>query len=224
MGGKSIDLTGKEFGRWIVVSEAPRGKYPVRMWNCVCKCGSEQVIQTSTINAGTSQSCGCLKAELLRERETTHGMSHNRTWKTWQAMLTRCRDVNNPGYEKYGAVGKDCCARWDTRKGGSFENFLEDMGERPKGMTLDRINGNLGYSPENCRWATNSIQGYNQKLRSTNKSGISGVWWDTPRGKWQVYIRKDYERINLGSYFSFLDACAARISAENKYYGFRRDQ
>lgn len=224
MAGKIEDLTGKRFGRWTVVSQAPKGKIPVRLWNCVCDCGNTQIIQTSTLNAGTSQSCGCLKAEKLAAREQTHGMAGTPTYKSWQAMLTRTRDENNHQYPAYGGAGKGVCDRWNVREGGSFENFLEDMGLRPEGTSLDRINGNLGYFPENCRWADNSIQGYNQKVRSTNKSGISGVWWHKETNKWQAYIRKDYKRINLGLHACFLDACAARLKAELIYYGFRRDQ
>lgn len=156
-----IDLTGKKFTRWTVLEYAGKKK-DKQFWLCRCDCGNEKHIEGHTLRIGTSKSCGCLQQELL----TTHGHTTNavgrctKTYNTWRCMIKRCYYPKHQSYKNYGERGITVCKRWRD----SFENFLEDMGERPEGMNLDRINNSKGYCKSNCRWA-------NAKTQNRNKRG-----------------------------------------------------
>lgn len=149
---KKLDLTGQQFGRLTVGSSTPKG------WSCLCSCGNTIEKTTKQLRSRRSNSCGCLNLE----RITRHGFARTPTYITWQSMKRRCSNKDNP---RYGGRGITVCERWQ-----SFENFFEDMGERPEGMTLDRYPDTDGnYEPGNCRWATKREQRLNQNRPSTYK-------------------------------------------------------
>ncbi len=155
---RSIDLTGKVFGRWSVIHRAPSDSKGQSQWLCRCKCGTKRVMKSILIRRGISRSCGCLKIDLCKKR-IKHGHAQGTispTYWSWQGMKKRC---NDPKQAAYGGRGIKVCARW--RK--SFANFLADMGERPEGKTLDRRNNDGNYTPNNCRWATGKQQGSNKR-------------------------------------------------------------
>lgn len=142
----------------------------------------------------------------------------SRTYNSWDAMIQRCNNPNSNSYWKYGAVGICCYPEWSTPGGDGWKNFFEYMGECPEGMSLDRYPDKTGnYEPGNVRWATNSEQGYNQKLRSTNKSGKTGVYYW--KGKWVARITYNNKDIYLGSSLDFEEAVKLRVEAELKYFG-----
>jgi hypothetical protein len=151
------DLTGQEFDRWKVIDYA--GSYK---WFCRCQCGNIKKVHATHLNGGKSKSCGCFNAERTRERSTTHGHANrgraSRTYKTWENMKNRCDNPNYFRYADYGGRGIKYCERWMR-----FDNFLEDMGERPDGMCIERIKNDLGYFKENCRWATQKEQHRNKR-------------------------------------------------------------
>ncbi len=212
---------GNRYGLLTVVSEGPRAEYKSKrqVW-CKCDCSNPELtlVTTNNLISGNTSSCGCV-GEASRK---THGMSNTRTYQIHEGMLRRCNCPQQMGYENYGGRGIKVCEKWNTLLGGSFENFFEDMGEAPDGMSLDRIDFNDDYYKENCRWATNSIQGYNKGLDPNNTSGKSGVSFYTKQGKWSAEIHVENQHIRLGMFYNFEDAVKAREEAELKYYGWNK--
>lgn len=149
------DHTGKVFGFWTVKSFYGRDKCGQAVWTCVCKCGNERRAVLGAMQRGASKSCGCMAAALRADKQTKHGMSGTRTYKSWHQMHQRCAGKHGKSY--YLDKGIVVCERWN-----SFENFFADMGERPINTTLDRIDGEKNYEPGNCRWANNEMQGNNK--------------------------------------------------------------
>lgn len=161
-----IDKTGLRFGRLVVIgldhihkTATSRG---TSMWKCKCDCGNTTVVKSYLLTGKRTQSCGCIASELLNKRNTTHGMSRTTTYKCWQHMVRRCHSPNEKRYPDYGGRGIKVCDRWRR-----FENFHSDMGTKPEGLTLDRIDVNGNYEPSNCRWTDCKTQANNQRIRKT---------------------------------------------------------
>jgi hypothetical protein len=157
-----IEMVGRRFGRGVVVSIAEPYADGKLRWNVKCDCGGEYVACGSHLRLLRIRSCGCLALEASSAQgksTATHRMHGSRTYKTWGSMLRRCLRSTATGYQNYGGRGITVCERWR----GSFANFLADMGPRPEGMSLDRINNDGNYEPGNCRWATAKEQTDNRR-------------------------------------------------------------
>lgn len=164
--GTLIDLTGKKFGRYSVIRKDVKNKFNRWMWWCKCNCGTEKAVDGQHLRTGEASSCGCFNADQKRQicidRNTTHGMRKTRIYSIWMDMRTRCNNPKYAKYHRYGGNGIKICERWSD-----FELFVQDMGEPPNNKySLDRIDYNADYTPENCRWATQKTQ---QNNRSTNR-------------------------------------------------------
>lgn len=145
-----VDVIGQTFGRLTVLCGSDRKSPAGKLWLCRCVCGSETVTTSLKLRNGHTRSCGCVHREAIASVNRKHGQANKtRTYKSWKEMRRRCLNPKADQYKWYGGRGIAISVRWD-----SYDNFLADMGERPVGTSLDRINSDGNYEPGNCRWAT----------------------------------------------------------------------
>jgi hypothetical protein len=184
---KAEDRIGQVFGKLKIMGVSKSGR---RVYaDCECSCGVSKSIRLDGILQGSVLSCGCYNKEVVSKTHTKHGMSHSRTYSSWESMKARCNNPKSTKYEIYGGRGITFQESWKE-----YVNFLNDMGEAPDGCTLDRIEVNGDYTKSNCRWASASIQTKNtRKSKGSFVSDYKGVRFDkrAKTGGWLFGVMRD---------------------------------
>ena len=192
------------------------GVYKQKLWvEGRCDCGRTKEFKLNSLRTGNTKSCGkCKLTRPIDPKRFTEGCKHTPTYESWRAMKERCNNVRASYYHNYGGRGISYDPSWEN-----FDCFYADMGERPQGSTLDRIDVDGNYCKENCKWSDYTEQRYNTRKRSDNSSGRTGVHYNRKLGKWVVRIQKNGESRYLGAFSDFNSAVEARKQAEIDVYG-----
>lgn len=170
---KPIDIAGFRFGRLFVLSQQGKKREELA-WLCQCECGNQIITGGYKLRSGQTQSCGCLHKEVISniysKLNKSHGMSSTPEYKSWTQMIDRCERTTHEAYHRYGGRGIKVCKAWRN----SFEAFYADMGARPKGLTIDRIDNDGNYELSNCKWSTPKQQANNRVTTKKNPEVIYG--------------------------------------------------
>lgn len=205
---KMYNAIGQTYGRLLVLkSLGVLNRKQIVLTRC--SCGTELTVCLSNLRSGNTVSCGCFRKETLSIIKKTHGMRNTRLYRVYRSMLERCYNQNSRSYINYGQRGITVCSVWKA----SFDNFLTWAKQTgyTDSLEIDRIDVNLGYSPENCRWSSETVQARNRRTRK-HSSSYTGVYQKTSSGKWLSAITVNKQRISLGAFNTEKEAWVARCN------------
>lgn len=214
-----VNIAGQRFGRLTAVAETDQRSDGKVVWRCVCDCGVESLVNCRRLRSGNTRSCGCLERDTLIARNAKHGAAHRGRlapeYMVWSAMVRRCTDKNDKGWDDYGGRGITVCERWRA----GYASFIADMGRRPSPRhSIDRIDNDCGYEPGNCRWTTRVVQTRNRRVNRGTRTSVKGVTTLGP-DHYIARITVCGDRRYLG-YFSTIEAASeARRIAELELWG-----
>jgi hypothetical protein len=206
LGMKLVNRTGQVFGKLTVLEQAGRNSLKKVLWRCQCECGKELVAVSGSLVTGNTTSCGCVTPNFK------HGGTGKGSYNTWRAMMRRCYNKSDKDFKKYGALGVSVYAPWRD-----YLAFASDMGEPSGNQTLDRIDVYGNYTPNNCRWATPTVQSRNLRVRKTSASGFTGV--HMRKGKWYAEITVQKKKFYSGACITINEAVVARKKLEHLHWG-----
>lgn len=223
--GVPLDLTDERFGKLIAKEvfqfRSPSGR-SYRKWKCACDCGGEIEVKAESLRFGHTTSCGCAYQDAANKK-SFGGVVQSEEYKILSQIKKRCTPTTKAS-KNYGSRGIDVCDRWLEVGIDGINNFIEDMGVRPSPQhTIERVDVNKGYSPENCIWTDDlSLQKFNQRPKKS-RYGIPGIRDSGDGYGFVATITKNYKRHYLGFFKDLKDAAKARRDAEIEYYGFNLD-
>ena len=197
------DMTPKLLGETYMKypTETSQQRYSFGVYECQY-CGKEFEAITKDIKRGHTKSCGCQKGG------NTHGLTHNQFYKTWNAMMSRCTNLKHKSYPNYGARGITVCDEWlDVT---NFVAWVDSTYPNISGVSLDRIDNDKGYSPDNCTWSSRTMQNINKRMQKSNTSGFVGVSWHKGNTKWVAQITVNKIVIYIGTFLTIEEAVQAR--------------
>jgi len=197
-----LNIIGYKYNKLLVLSEVPKKNYNKRRVSCICDCGNLHEVDMIELRKGSIKSCGCLRS---LPSNKTHGLTGDRIYKVHSNMLTRCKNKNSKDFKNYGGRGISICDNWLSFEG--FYGWVLISGYSD-GLTIDRINNNKGYFPENCRWTDRTTQCRNRRKFTGSSSKYIGV--SLLRNEWISRVRVNKKIIYLGSFEFEIDAAIAR--------------
>ena len=193
---KKLNLINHKFGRLTVISQE-KSKGGKTIWKCLCDCGNITTVTSTNLTCGKINSCGCLRKEQITNRNTTHNLTKTQIYKVWKSIKQRCYNKKLPCYKNYGGRGIFVCKEWkdnfESFYKWSMENgYFEDKGEyKTNLLTIDRIDNNKDYSPQNCRWV-------DRKIQARNKRGVRNIYYNGEElclSEWCEMLNLNYRTI-----------------------------